>query len=66
MKSFTIRKGAALTLIAILAGTLADGTVHAEGQTATYQAIDKAANIDKIHIEISFQFDNFNKICRLK
>ncbi|WP_016821136.1 hypothetical protein [Paenibacillus polymyxa] len=47
MKSFTIRKGVALTLIVILAGTLADGTVHAEGQTATYQAIDKAANIDR-------------------
>ncbi|MDU8675847.1 MULTISPECIES: hypothetical protein [Paenibacillus] len=31
MKSFTIRKGVALTLVAILAGTLANGTVHAEG-----------------------------------
>ncbi|KKD52709.1 MULTISPECIES: serine hydrolase domain-containing protein [Paenibacillus] len=48
MKSFTIRKGVALTLVAILAGTLANGTVHAEGQTATYQAIDKAANTDNI------------------
>ncbi|MDQ0493376.1 CubicO group peptidase (beta-lactamase class C family), partial [Paenibacillus brasilensis] len=37
-----------LTLIAILAGTLAYGTVHAEGQTATYQAIDKAATTDNI------------------
>jgi D-alanyl-D-alanine carboxypeptidase len=51
MKSFTIRKGVALTLTAILAGTLifpAYGTVHAAGQTATYQAIDKAANTDNI------------------
>ncbi|KEO76017.1 hypothetical protein EL23_25660 [Paenibacillus polymyxa] len=48
MKSFTIRKGVALSLTAILAGTLAYGTVHAEGQTATYQAIDKAANTDNI------------------
>ncbi|MEK5406362.1 serine hydrolase domain-containing protein [Paenibacillus sp. FSL W8-0439] len=48
MKSFTIRKGVALTLVAILAGTLANGTVHAEGQTATYQAIDKAANTNNI------------------
>ncbi|MGG4216581.1 hypothetical protein [Paenibacillus sp. FSL L8-0638] len=48
MKSFTIRKGVALSLTAILAGTLAYGTVHAEGQTATYQAIDKAVNTDNI------------------
>lgn len=48
MKSFTLRKGVELTLTAILVGTLAYGTVHAEGQTVTYQAIDKAANIDNI------------------
>ncbi|MCV9951660.1 hypothetical protein [Paenibacillus sp. BT-177] len=34
MKLFIIRKGVKLTLTDILAGTLAYGTVHAEGQTA--------------------------------
>ncbi|KPV56102.1 alkaline D-peptidase [Paenibacillus sp. A3] len=51
MKSFTIQKGVALTLTAILAGTLVFptyGTLHAAGQTPTQQAIDKAANTDNI------------------
>ncbi|MGG4268497.1 serine hydrolase domain-containing protein [Peribacillus simplex] len=50
MKSFTIQKGVALTLTAILAGPLAFhayGTVHAKDQTATYQAIDKVGNNEK-------------------
>nr|AFK65397.1 alkaline D-peptidase [Paenibacillus mucilaginosus K02] len=51
MKSLTMRKGMALTLTAIVAGTLlwpAYGSVHAKGQTLTQQAIDKAAHADNI------------------
>ncbi|KKO53193.1 serine hydrolase domain-containing protein [Paenibacillus sp. DMB20] len=51
MKSFTTQKGAALTLTAILAGTLvfpAYGTARAAVKTPTQQAIDKVANADNI------------------
>lgn len=51
MKSFIIQKGAALTLTAILAGTMvypAYGTVQAACKTPTQHAIDKAANTDNI------------------
>ncbi|MCP1310835.1 serine hydrolase domain-containing protein [Paenibacillus tyrfis] len=60
MKSFIIQKGTALTLTAILAGTLvfpAYGSLHAANavhvaqatvKTPTQQAIDKAANTDNI------------------
>ncbi|AIQ68028.1 serine hydrolase domain-containing protein [Paenibacillus graminis] len=51
MKLFTMQRGVALTLTAILAVTPvfpAYGTLHAAGHTAIYQAIDKAANSDNI------------------
>jgi len=51
MKSFIKHKRVALTLTAILAVAPvfpAYGTLHAAGHTATYQAIDKAANSDNI------------------
>ncbi|GGF98768.1 hypothetical protein GCM10010912_49380 [Paenibacillus albidus] len=51
MKLFTMQRGVALTLTAILAVTPvfpAYGTLHAAGHTAIYQTIDKAANSDNI------------------